>query len=111
MRGWFVDGHLSHDLRVAPVFEGGGLLPGTDIMQSIEDIFDEPLLTSAFRSVTRPRSLKPAEAKPQPKRKREKGAPTGDWLKDSLARQTKGVHRLRHDRNAGPAMLFESHEA
>lgn len=111
MRGWFVDGHLAHDLRVAPVFEGGGLLPGTDIMQSIENIFDEPLLTSAFRSVTRPRSLKPAEAEPQPKRKREKGEPTGDWLKDSLARQKKGVHRLRHDRSAGPAMLFESHEA
>ena len=37
--------------------------------------------------------------------------PTGDWLKDSLARQKKGIHHLRHDRNQGPAMLFESHEA
>ena len=30
---------------------------------------------------------------------------------DSLARQKKGIHHLRHDRNQGPAMLFESHEA
>jgi hypothetical protein len=32
-------------------------------------------------------------------------------LKDSLARQKKGIHHLRHDRNQGPAMLFESREA
>mmetsp|Transcript_6267 Transcript_6267/g.15944 ORF Transcript_6267/g.15944 Transcript_6267/m.15944 type:complete len:230 (+) Transcript_6267:76-765(+) len=112
MRAWFVDGHLSHDLRVAPVFEEGGKLPGTDIMQRIDEIFDEPLLTSAFRSVARPRPPPNAE-KPKPsKRKRDDAPkPTGDWLKDSLARQKKGIHHLRHDRNQGPAMLFESHEA
>ena len=112
MRAWFVDGHLSHDLRVAPVFEEGGKLPGTDIMQRIDEIFDEPLLTSAFRSVARPRPPPNAEKPKPPKRKRDDAPkPTGDWLKDSLARQKKGIHHLRHDRNQGPAMLFESHEA
>mmetsp|Transcript_25003 Transcript_25003/g.75060 ORF Transcript_25003/g.75060 Transcript_25003/m.75060 type:complete len:238 (+) Transcript_25003:170-883(+) len=113
MRGWFSEGHLPRDLRVAPFFEGDAQPPAVAVMQAIEDIFDEPLLTSAFRSRAKPRvTAPPPEEKPKEKRKREEEPEaTGDWLKDSLARQKKGIHRLRHDRHDGPAMLFDSHEA
>ena len=97
---------------MAPFFEGDGAPPRVEVMQAIEDIFDEPLITSAFRSRPKPKVTKPKEAPKQEKRKREDApADTGNWLQDSLARQKKGIHRLRHDRHDGPTMLFDSHEA
>mmetsp|Transcript_24505 Transcript_24505/g.75598 ORF Transcript_24505/g.75598 Transcript_24505/m.75598 type:complete len:232 (-) Transcript_24505:33-728(-) len=114
MRGWFLDGHLAPDLRVAPTFDDGGRLPEPEDHETIEGTFDAPLNTSAFRTERKPEPLDEPPA-PAPKRKRDddddEPAKTGDWLKDSLARQKKGIHSLRHDRHSGPAMLFDSHEA
>ena len=102
------------DLRVAPTFDDGGRLPEPEDHETIEGTFDAPLNTSAFRTERKPEPLDEPPA-PAPKRKRDddddEPAKTGDWLKDSLARQKKGIHSLRHDRHSGPAMLFDSHEA
>ena len=116
MRAWFVDGHLPPSLEVAPAFDDGKV-PGKADMRRIDAVFAEPLLTSAFRSAAPP-AASAAAAVPEPetreekkKRKREAPAETGNWLQDSLDRQRRGVHARRHDRNEGPAMLYETYDA
>ena len=115
MRGWFTDGHLPRELRVAPAFDFDGRVPGPSDMRRIDELFKEPLLTSAFRVTPPPPSdlatVPAQEKKKKEKRKRDDDAPTGNWLQDSLRRQKQGIHARRHDRHDGPAMLYESHEA
>ena len=115
MRGGFTDGHLPRELRVAPAFDVDGRVPGPADMRRIDELFKEPLLTSAFRVTPPPPSdlatVPAQEKKKKEKRKRDDDGPTGNWLQDSLRRQKQGIHARRHDRHDGPAMLYESHEA
>ena len=110
MRTWFADGHLPESLRVMAAFDDGKV-PDAKAAAPIAAVFAAPLLTTAFRSTPKPALRKKAPPK-KTKRKRDEPPPeTGNWLRDSLARQKRGIHRLRHDRHDGPGMIYESHEA
>ena len=102
MADWYLAGYLPRHLRVAPVFADDEAVP-TD-MRRIDELFDEPLHLTAFRGFP---SSDDAAPVPKKKRKTDGGPSSGNWLQDSINRQKAGIHRKRHDRFDGPAMVFD----